>query len=171
MAQTVTRSETDLICRFVIVESTMPHQATITPGDVDVRWPFRAGYPRLSRPPVESLYFLNEAERPISDANFEQLKTRIDSILEAYNIPHGGCPHDLVRRQSPTSGLLRVIVDCTYDKEASHSAMWKDAVTEIYAATQLLVEGDVEVGVELFDRDYMDSIHICAPPPSESQDL
>ena len=70
MAQTVTRSETgaDWICRFVIVKSTMPHQATITPGDVDVRWPFRAGYPRLSRPPVESLYFLNEAERGLVEA-------------------------------------------------------------------------------------------------------
>ncbi|GAM35273.1 hypothetical protein TCE0_017r03476 [Talaromyces pinophilus] len=149
----------------------MPRQATITPEDVDIRWPFRAGYPRLPRPPVWTSVILDEAEKPISDANFEQLRSRIDAILETYDIPCARRSHELAYRRSPTSMLLRVTVDCMYDKEASHSAMWKRAVTEIYAATQSMVEGDTEVGVELFDSDYMHSSHICAPPPAESQEL
>lgn len=125
MAQTIicTKTSADSICRFIKVELIMPCQATITPGDVDIRWPFRAGYPRLPRPPVWTSVILDEAEKPISDANFEQLQSRIDAILEAYDIPCARRSHELAYRRSPISMLLRVTVDCIYDKEASPSAM------------------------------------------------
>jgi hypothetical protein len=42
---------------------------------------------------------------------------------------------------------------------------------KIYAATQSVVEGNIEVGVELIDWQYMFSTHLCASPPSESKEL
>lgn len=156
----------------VVCIETYAEQATITSEDVDTRWPFRAGYPRLLRPSVINLP-INEAKIPIPNAKFEDLKSRIDSILKTYNIRRGVRSHDLVYRRQRYGklGLPRVVVDCTYDKKTSHSKMWAKAVIEIYAATQSMVEGNIEVGVELFDWQYMLSTHICTCPPDKSKDL
>lgn len=165
-------TDADSTTRVVINDSKIDSQVTITPEDVDTRWPFRAGYPRLLRSSLISLP-INESEKPISDANFEDLKSRIDSILETYNILRGiRSPKLVYRRQRyGTLGLLRVVVDCTYDKETSHSKMWAKAAIKIYTAIQSVVEGNIEVGVELFDWQYIFSTHLCAPPPAESQEL
>lgn len=50
-----------------------PSSRAIAVEDVDTRWPYRAGYPRLLRPRVYSRYIENEAEIRISEANFEKL--------------------------------------------------------------------------------------------------
>ena len=63
----------------------LPRQ--ITPEDVDTRWPFRAGYPRLLRPSVVSIPIEDEAEKPISDTDLDRLKLRIIEILNSHNLP------------------------------------------------------------------------------------
>lgn len=158
--------------RLEIKNSEIENQVTITPEDVDTRWPFRAGYPRLLRPSVINLPIIG-SDKPISDANFEDLKSQIDSILETYNIPRGARPHKLVHRRQLYGklGHPRVVVDCTYDKESSHSKLWAKAVIKIYTAIQSVVEGNIEVGVEMFDWQYMLSTHICTCPPDESKEL
>ncbi|KAF4994461.1 hypothetical protein F66182_16441, partial [Fusarium sp. NRRL 66182] len=63
----------------------LPRQ--ITPQDVDTRWPFRAGYPRLLRPSVVSIPIEDEAEKPISNTDIDRLQSRIIEILESYDLP------------------------------------------------------------------------------------
>ncbi|OKL57563.1 hypothetical protein UA08_07258 [Talaromyces atroroseus] len=133
----------------------------------------RAGYPRLLRPSVRSEPIANNDANPITEAKFEELKSRIDTIIDAHNIPRG--PNDpavMYRAQRwGTSMLPRVIVDCIYDEETSNSKMWTNAVTEIYAAAKRAAEGRGEIGVELFDWRYTNTSHICTPPDSDSQEL
>lgn len=171
MTTIVCIEEADTSTRLEINDSEIESQITITPEDIDTRWPFRAGYPRLLRPHVINLP-INE-EKPISDINFKDLKSCIDSILETYNIRRGPHPHKLVYRRQKHGklGLPRVVVDCMYDKETSHSKMWAKALIKIWTATQSVVEGKIEVGVELFDWKYMASTHICTCPPDESKEL
>ncbi|KUL89244.1 hypothetical protein ZTR_03694 [Talaromyces verruculosus] len=154
-------------------QSRLPRR--ITPNDVDTRWPYRAGYPRLLRPYVESRP-IEAAEKPISDANFKRLRSRIFEILKSYDLPWSKSvpstlPEVVYRKQEfGTSGLARVLIHCSYDKETSCSQKWTAAVAEIYAETQSMVEGDHEVGVELADMEFMDSEIISLPTPM-SQEL
>lgn len=165
-------TEANSTTRLEVYDSEINSQVTITPDDVDNRWPFRAGYPRLLRPSVINSP-INEAEKPISDANFADLKSQIDMILKTYNIRQGRRPHKLVYRKQKFGelGLPRVVVDCIYDKETSHSKTWERAVIKIYTAIQSVVEGNIEVGVELLDWQYMSRMHICTCPPDRSKEL
>jgi hypothetical protein len=153
--------------------SRLPRQ--ITPDDVDTRWPFRAGYPRLLRPSVVSIPIKEEAEKPISDADLDRLQARIAEILDSYDLPWCISPTPLpevvYRRQKfGTSGLPRVLIHCDYDKDTSYSKKWTKAVVEIYAETQSVVKGDREVGVEMVDTASMNS-QICTLPTAMSQEL
>ncbi|KAF3404888.1 hypothetical protein DPV78_002968 [Talaromyces pinophilus] len=134
---------------------------------VDTRWPYRAGYPRLLRPSVTCEPIDKEAN-PIPEAKFEELKSRINTIIGSYNIPQGeNSPEVLYRVQKyGTSKLPRVMVDCAYEKGKSDSKMWAKAVTEIYTAAQQAAEEGKEIGVELCDRRFADTSHICTPPDS-----
>jgi hypothetical protein len=58
----------------------------ITVEDADSRWPYRAGYPRLLRPSVTSK---DIDANPIPEDKFEELKSRINTVIDAYNIPRG----------------------------------------------------------------------------------
>lgn len=141
----------------------------ITVEQVDTRWPHRAGYPRLLRPSVISERIDKEAS-PIPDAKFEELKSRINTIIITYNIPQGGYDTEICYRAQEygTSKLPRVLVDCAYEKGKSDSKMWAKAATEIYTAAKEVAEEGSEIGVELCDRRFTGSSHICTPPDSSS---
>ncbi|KAI7968691.1 hypothetical protein EIK77_005707 [Talaromyces pinophilus] len=134
---------------------------------VDTRWPYRAGYPRLLRPSVTCEPIDKEAN-PIHEAQFEALQSRINTIIDHYNIPRGPhSPEVVYRAQRWGSFMLpRVIVDCIYEKGKSDSKMWAKAVTEIYTAAKQAAEEGKEIGVELCDRRFADTSHICTPPDS-----
>lgn len=136
---------------------------------VDTRWAHRAGYPRLLRPSVTCEPIDKEAN-PIPDAKFEELKSRINTIMGTYNIPQGENPPEVLYRAQKygTSKLPRVMVDCTYEKGKSDSKMWAKAVTEIYTAAKQVAEEGREIGVELCDRRFTSTSHICTPPDSGS---
>jgi hypothetical protein len=99
---------------------------TITVEHVDTRWPYRAGYPRLLRPSVISEPIVGKDANPIIKAKFEELKSRIDEIIDAHNIPRGPKSSAVMYRAQKcgTSMLPRLIVDCIYDKHTSDSKMW-----------------------------------------------
>lgn len=136
---------------------------------VDTRWPYRAGYPRLLRPSVTCEPIDKEAN-PIPLANFVELESRINGIMNAYNIPRGSYPPEVVYRAQRwgNSMLPRVIVDCIYEKGKSDSKMWAKAVSEIYTAAKRVAKEGGEIGVELCDRRFTDTSHICTPPDSGS---
>ncbi|KUL91680.1 hypothetical protein ZTR_01273 [Talaromyces verruculosus] len=136
---------------------------------IDTRWPYRAGYPRLLRPSVTCKDIDKEAN-PIHEAQFEALKSHINTIIDLYNIPRGPhSPEVVYRAQRWGSSMLpRVIVDCIYEKGKSDSKMWAKAVTEIYTAAKQAAEEGKEIGVELCDRRFTDTSHICTPPDSGS---
>ncbi|GAM39786.1 hypothetical protein TCE0_034r11613 [Talaromyces pinophilus] len=134
---------------------------------VDTPWPYRAGYPRLLRPSVTCEPIDKEAN-PIHEAQFEALKSRINTIIDHYNIPRGPHSPEVVYRAQRWGSLTlpRVIVDCIFEKGKSDSKMWAKAVTEIYTAAKQAAEEGKEIGVELCDRRFADTSHICTPPDS-----
>ncbi|RAO64961.1 uncharacterized protein BHQ10_000973 [Talaromyces amestolkiae] len=136
---------------------------------VDTRWPYRAGYPRLLRPEIINADDEEEAS-PIYKSEYKELESRIDTIIGTYNIPKGSHPPEVCLRAQKfgMSKLWRVLVDCTYEKGKSDSKMWAKAVTEIHTAAKEVAKEGREVGVELCDRAFERSSHICTPPDSSS---
>lgn len=142
--------------------------------DVDTRWTYRAGYPRLLRPRVQSRPIENKAEIPISEGNFEKLKERINEITEAYGITCLDTPEMVYRaHSSPISDRrqIRVEVYCVYEKGLSHSKTWAKAVTEIYEEANMLCEPGKEIGVELYDYHYMDTFRFDRCPSKEGREM
>lgn len=167
----------DPVYRLVMAAS----PRTIAVEDVDTRWPYRAGYPRLLRPRVESRP-VKKADFPISEANFEKLIQLIDEIAEAHSITlHDGSfirtPPRMEYRahSSPVSQAdrqqIRVVVRCVYEKGLSHSKTWAKAVTEIYEEANMLCEPAREIGVELFDYKYMDTYRFGPCPSKERAEM
>lgn len=162
----------DLICRLKMAESSPTHR-TIAEEDVDTRWSYRAGYPRLLRPRV---YSRPIEKVPISEVNFERLKQRINGVTEAHGITRLDHPKMVYRaHSSPVSQAdrrqIRVEVRCIYEKGLSHSKTWAKAVTEIYEEANMLCEQGMEIGVELYDSRYMRTSHFCESPPEKSREL
>lgn len=125
-ADSICRSKMSAIHRTIAIE------------DVDTRWPYRAGFPRLLRPRVKSRPIENEAEIPISEADFERLKQRINEITEAHGITHLDTPRMVYRAHSSSVSQARIDLYCVYDKGLSHSKTWAKAVTEIYEEANML---------------------------------
>lgn len=142
---------------------------TIAIEDVDTRWPYRAGYPRLLRPRVESRPIENKAEIPISEADFERLKQRINDITDAHGITHLDSPRIVYRAHSSAVSQARIDLYCVYDKGISHSKTWAKAVTEIYEEANMLCKPGEEIGVELYDYHYMVTYRF-GPCPSKERD-
>ncbi|KAI7975190.1 hypothetical protein EIK77_001876 [Talaromyces pinophilus] len=165
----------DSICRLrLVMAASHPYHRAIAVEDVDTRWPYRAGYPRLLRPRVQSRSIKNKAEIPISEANFEKLKQRISEITEAYGITHLDTPEMVYRAHaSPVSDRqqIRIVVHCVYEKDLSHSKTWAKAVTEIYQEANMSCEQGMEIGVELFDFNYMSTSRFVPGPSEKSREL
>jgi hypothetical protein len=152
----------------------MMENSTITVQDVDTRWPFRAGYPRLLRGPI----YMHRMDNNLTlKPGFDRIKPRINAILAAHNIPL--LPQDpflTFQKQLQNSKIvkmLRLIVFCTYDKEEvrSQSTSWAQAVAEIYAEYKTAFPPNFILGVELCDWEYMSTAHICEPPADSSREL
>ncbi|KAH8696534.1 hypothetical protein BGW36DRAFT_360361 [Talaromyces proteolyticus] len=155
---------------------TSPSRRSITVEDVDTRWPYRAGYPRLCRQSVES-HCLDHEKMPISLENLESLTLRIREIIHKHGFDYDDGIVQIAYR-SYTRGIsadpprhpLRVVGNIRYDKDTSHSELWAKAVTEIYDEVQSAVYPETEIGVELYDGVYMKTCEICEPP-SHSKEL
>lgn len=135
----------------------------------EVRWPYRAGYPRLLRPSVK-FKDIDKESNPIPEAKFEALKSHISTIIDLYNIPRGPHSPEVVYRAQRwgNSMLPPVIVDCIYEKGKSDSKTWAKPVTESTQQQSRQPKKGREIGVELCDRRFTLSSHICTPPDSGS---
>jgi hypothetical protein len=156
----------------------------ITIDQVDTRWPYRAGYPRLLRLPVETEYIELENTKLFTEANLTELRSRGSDILEAHGIDLDGRlelayqKHEIDAAVARTTGstsrnVPRIVASCIYEKDSSSSSTtWAKAVVEIYALIQSLAEpGTEEIGVELIDDGYIGLYRFCEPPSDSARQL
>lgn len=152
--------------------------STIKVADVDTRWPYRAGYPRLCPQPVGTRY-LPEGDRILAEVDIHELRRQVKKILDQHSITlrastwenisdpiqiaYRAYDHEL---DKPAN--LRLLVDCPYDKEENETVKWAEAVLKLHQVVRQLASQ--VTGIEIFDREYMRTCRICEPP-SSSQDF
>lgn len=168
----------DSTSRLLKMATTSNQNCDIDIADVDTRWAFRAGYPRLCRQPVVSRALPNG--HPIfAEVDFQELRRRVKEIINEHNITlrestwdnmahpiqisYRGYIHELDNPSNQTP--IRLTIHCLYDKEANKSVTWAAAVPKIYKVMKQLASP--LMGVELYDYEYMKYSKFCEIPRAD----
>jgi hypothetical protein len=145
--------------------------------DIDQRFKYRVGWPRLIHAPVETVWLsLGPAELcdPLPGVDMERLGAEVCQILDRYKIvlQDGGFPRlqyrtALQHLNNPPRDHLRLIVGCDFDpcQQEECPDSWAQAVIEIHnLLRQTANHLSLDIGIELFDPSYEDSIRLTKIP-------
>lgn len=144
-------------------------------ADIDQRFRYRVGWPRLVHAPVETvLLSLGPVNDPLPGVDMERLRAEVRQILDRHKIVlHSGSFPQLQYRaplqhlNKPHRNHLRFVAECEYDprQQADCPDSWAQAVIEIHnLLRQTTSHRSLDIGIELFDPSYEDSILLTELP-------
>lgn len=145
--------------------------------DIDQRIRYRVGWPRLIHAPVETAWLsLGPADLrdPLPGVDMERLGAQVRQILDRHKIvlQDGAFPRLQYRTAlqhliNPPRDHLRLIVECDYDprQQEGFPDSWAQAVIEIHSLVRQTTNHlSLNIGIELFDPSYEDSIRLTKVP-------
>jgi hypothetical protein len=144
--------------------------------DIDRRFKYRVGWPRLIHAPVETAWLSlgpEDLHDPLPGVDMERLGAQVCQILDRHKIvlrdqvfPRLMYRTALQHWNSPPRDHLRLIVECDFDpqQQENHPDSWAEAVIEIHTLLRETAQNSTKIGIELFDPSYEDSIRLTTVP-------
>jgi hypothetical protein len=146
-------------------------------NDIDRRFRYRVGWPRLINAPVETAWLsLGPADLRdgLPGVDMEQLAGQVRQILDRHHIVPQSSNFARFQYRTPLQGWtnpprehLRLTVECDYDprQQEEFPDSWAQAVIEIYdLVRQTTNHLLLKIGIELFDPSYEGSIRLTQVP-------